>query len=491
MEVLMMRILFFLTIMAVSIAGCSDDNSTQPNVQNGTLYLNRLVVSMVPGRSETVAISATDADGSPSECTVSNSSPGVASAVINDSTLVVTGNSYGTANLTISNGSGLSHTLPVQVYNPQILDTGELLITYSDDFTPILPQIYGPEFWKPIPQEGFVALSTFISSDATNPNGNKAVMVVKAEPSSDAIAFTDSFSHDSNLPHGWQPVAPSGYKAMGTIIAETQPDSVACIRADLVTTGELTFLWANQNYYSAWMITQPSVQAHDQAYLEPGTFLFVRGSGEPQDSPALNVLKVDLPMLAEAPIQDFVPQMAGYEQPPDETAPRMEKAMLVPCSIINDMDHQGQIGWQVANSPFYRLERHVIYKRIYYNYNTTNERQTNSVEITSGITTDSSTTILQSTGIELSVSAGVSFRAVSGSVTATVSRQLGYQTQTSVQELFSRTVTTSINISAHKAATAWQRYNRYILYRHNGTELETVRSWEFGIDSYVVDEYPD
>jgi hypothetical protein len=141
-----------------------------------------------------------------------------------------------------------------------------------------------------------------------------------------------------------------------------------------VTTGELTFLWANQNYYSAWMITQPSVQAHDQAYLEPGTFLFVRGSGEPQDSPALNVLKVDLPMLAEAPIQDFVPQMADYEQPPGETAPGWKKPCW--CHV------QSQTTWIIrANRLAGCLRLSIVgtsFIRIYYNYNTTNE-QTNSV----------------------------------------------------------------------------------------------------------------
>ena len=480
-----------LMVLALLLIGCSKDKPTQPSEQQGTLYLNRLIVSMVPGRSETVRVSATMADGSYSECALSNSNPSVASATLTDSTLHVTGLAYGTTILTISNGSGLNYNLPVQVYNYQTLDTGELLVTYTDSFTGILPQIYGGEFWKPIPPEGYAALSSYISSDGTDPNGAKAVMVVKAKTGSNAIAFTDSFSHDYYLPEGWEPVPPVGYKAMGTVIAENKPDSMPCIREDLVTRGQLTFLWAYSNYYSAWRITQPNTGAHDQAYLEPGTFLFVRGNSEPGDHPALNVLKVDLPMLEEAPVQDFIPQLIDDGQPPDETMPRMEKAMLVPSSIINDLNCPGNLHWQVDNSPFYRLERQVIYKRIYYNYNSTDQLQTNSVEITSGLTTDSSTTIWQNTGIELSVSAGVSFKAVSGSITATVSRQFGYETQTSVQELFSKTVHTSINIPAHKAAAAWQRFNKYVLYRHNGTELQVVRNWEFGIDSYVVDEYPD
>jgi len=29
------------------------------------------------------------------------------------------------------------------------------------------------------------------------------------------------------------------------------------------------------------------------------------------------------------------------------------------------------------------------------------------------------------------------------------------------------------------------------LYRHNGSNLELVRTWEFGIESFVSDQYPD
>ena len=42
-----------------------------------------------------------------------------------------------------------------------------------------------------------------------------------------------------------------------------------------------------------------------------------------------------------------------------------------------------------------------------------------------------------------------------------------------------------------KAVAIWQRYNRFVLKRHNGTSLEPVKAWEFGINSFVTDEYPD
>jgi hypothetical protein len=42
-----------------------------------------------------------------------------------------------------------------------------------------------------------------------------------------------------------------------------------------------------------------------------------------------------------------------------------------------------------------------------------------------------------------------------------------------------------------KAAACWQQRNAYRVKRHRGTELDVVGELEFGMDSYVVDEYPD
>lgn len=111
--------------------------------------------------------------------------------------------------------------------------------------------------------------------------------------------------------------------------------------------------------------------------------------------------------------------------------------------------------------------------------------------IRSGVTTSESERFWEETSISISAEAGVSFSIFSGSVSATVSRTFGYETQTSISELEETEVSSSINTPPGKAAALWQKYNRFVLKRHNGTELEPVMSWEFGIDSYTTDEYPD
>ena len=499
---------FMLTLTAAIMLfiACGKDKPTQPPAGQGSILLSKLIVSVVPGGSETVTICAAKPDGTPDSCTITNSDPGVATATLSDSTIQINGISYGTTNITVSSNCDQSCTLPVQVYSPYVLDTGELLITYTDSFMLASNiDLYG--FWKPIPPEGFHVLGSLGLSERVNPNGLYAVMAIKAKSGSDAIAFTDSFRIFASAGFirigMFKPIAPLGYKTLGDIVTQTAfmgpliiPDSAACIREDLTIPGEAGAhlqdwqdFWSN--WYSCWNIDQPDLGDHPEAYLVQGTFIVKPDRDQPEIDPSMNLLKVDLPMLAEAPYQSFVPTLDGFDTPPEETIPVMAKAMLVPCSIINDAAYNDDIWWQVANSPFYRLERQVYYKLLYHNHNQTSEMQTNSVTIRSGITTTESQRIWDETMVSLSVQSGLSIKAISGKITATVSHTFGYETQTSVTELQESEITSSINTPPGKAATLWQKYNRYILYRHNGTRLEPVSTWGFGIESYVTDEYPD
>ncbi len=47
-----------------------------------------------------------------------------------------------------------------------------------------------------------------------------------------------------------------------------------------------------------------------------------------------------------------------------------------------------------------------------------------------------------------------------------------------------------VDVLTGKAVAIWQRYSWFVFKRHNGTSLEAVKAWEFGINSFVTDEYP-
>jgi hypothetical protein len=501
------------------MAGCSDDSSTNPPAPNdSSLNLSRLYVSVVPGGGETIAICATDNDGAPDNCTITNGNPDIASATIGDSTIQITGVGFGRTNVTVSSSSGLSCVVPVQVYSPFVLETEDLEIGFVDQYTLRWNDqgsggTHDGSFFHPVTSNGFRALGSLGCgpNGYPNPNGIFAMMVVRAKPGhEDALAepldyqlvYNDHGSGASMYGSFWTPIPPDGYIALGTVVAnntwnEPSLGDVVCVREDLTIPGEATdFIYDDRNtgasmYLGCWKIDQPPAGPHDYAYITTGTFVAVGSWTRPTVSPVMYVLNIELPLLAESPYRSYTPTLSGYDTPPEETVPMLGRAMLVPCTIVNDAIYQNNIAWRVANSPTYRLERHVFYKLLYHNYNQTSELQTNSVTIRSGVTTTQSNTFYSETSISVSVEAGISFKAFSGKITATVSQTFGYETQTSVAELHEREVQSSINTPPGKAAALWQQYNRYVLKRHNGTSFEPVAAWEFGIDSYLTDEYPN
>ena len=479
--------LFLLLFIFLALLSCSDDKTTNPPAQQGSILLNKLVVSMSQGAADSVSISSIDRYGEYSECSASSENPGIAAVSLRDSILQITGISIGTTNITITNTEEIGCVLPVEVYDRNILATDELLIAYTDSFV-FLGGGWAHSKWRPIPPEGFVALGSMAKTDTFPPEGI-AVMVVKARPGSDAIAFTDSFQSFPWPGNGsCLPIPPPGYKAMG-MFAIPVPDSAACIREDLTIAGRLDTLYMH-GLYSIWAINPPLSGPHTGAYLTTGTYVEVGGTEAPDNNPAANILNVNVPTLPDAPDQNIVPRLTSFDPPMPMTQPMMGRSLLAPFAVITDAIHD--IGWQLNNSAVYRVERETYYKLLYFNYNQTSELQTNSYTIISGITTTESETFHASVGLSVTAAAGVALSSVvTASISATVSYELGYERMTGISELQQREVTTSINTPPGKAAALWQKFTRFTVYRHLPFGIETVDSKEIGIDNYVTDEYPD
>ncbi len=486
----------FLMAAFLLVVACGKDKPTQTQpVDQGILILNKLIISLVPGGSESITVCSKDPNNAYSECTVSNSAPGVASVAISDSTMQVTGISVGTADLTITNEAGKSCTLPVEVYDKNILDAGEFWIAYVDTFTFIWG---GPHNFDPVPPNGFHKLGSWCGFDPLYPNGNVVAITVKAKPGSDAIAFTDSFT-TSGPYHGslWRPVAPPGYRALGYVATsghDIRPDSLACIREDLTVAADVSNSIFIDNSttppYSLWKIEQPEAGPHSGTFLVPGNFIYKDYTSPPTNDPLGYILKVNIPTLPQAVDQNFAPQLTGFGPPPMETSPAMQRALLVPFSVITDMVND--IAWQMANSQTYKVERQVFYKCLYHNYNQSDVLQTNSFERVVGISSTETETFRATAGISISAELGVSFSpAVTGKISSTVSFELGYERLIGITEFEERHSVTSLNIPPHKAGAIWQRYNRFILSRHNGNAMEVVGVQEVGIESYAIDVYPD
>ncbi len=502
-----------LVVMALVILATSCKKTTTEETFEPKLLLSNLSVSIVPQGTEIITIIARDEHDSTLTFSVECEDENVATITKTDSTITVTGKNYGTTYVTVSSGDNLSKTFPVEVYDPTVLGADELIIGYVDEFEYRWCSLgggdtWGTSFYHPVTTDGFHALGSFSFRELSNPNGRKSVVVVKAKPGSDALKppvdydsiwSTQGSGIDDNGSL-WNPRPPAGYKALGTVAQQgyNKPslNDVVCVREDLTIKGACgEGLFGGNNGVAecrVYSIDQPEVGPHDSCYLKTGTFTGTRTYPDSLGHPVLYVLKIMLPMQKEGPDQTFAPKLTGYDTPPDQTVPIMSKEMSVPWTIVNDSRYDSI--WRLTNSPFYRVERQVYYQLIYHNYNQTSQVQTNSVELKSGTSSTESETHTLEWGLGISVAVGVSFMCpvASGNLTTTytASIKFGYETQTSVTELQEKTVTSSINTPPGKAAALWQKYNRFIVKRHNGTQLDPVGVWEFGIDSYITDEFP-
>jgi len=505
-------LLLFVTIMIVTACNKTPD---EPEFEP-ELLASSLNIALVPGGTEAVTIIASGNHGDSESFTVTSGDAGVSNIKTTGNTFTVTGSNYGTTKITVTSASGKKWEIPVKIYNLQVLETEELLITFSQTFQfrwndsgSGLP-IDG-SYWHPVTTNGFKALGSLGFAGYYDPAGKHGVMVLKAKSGSNALAapvdytlvWGDQGSGASNDGSFWLPVPPTGYKAMG-IVAQSgynKPslDDVVCVREDLTIPGEAgDLIWGfNITFinpplcFNTWKIEPPVTGPHENAFLSTGTFVAQKTSEAPSVHSAMNVLNVELPMLAETPYQNYVPSLKGYDPPPDETVPILAREMLVPCTILNDPLHSDDQIWRITNSPFYRLERQVFYKLLYHNHNQTSVQQHNSYTRKIGVTTTESNEFWSETSISITAESGVSIEMFSAKVSVTVSKSFGYSTMTSVSELQQDEYESGVDVPPGKAVAIWQRYNRFVLKRHNGTSLEPVKAWEFGINSFVTDEYPD
>jgi hypothetical protein len=164
--------------------------------------------------------------------------------------------------------------------------------------------------------------------------------------------------------------------------------------------------------------------------------------------------------------------------------------MLIPYTMVDDEILTPQ--QSAEQSPLYLLERQVFYKLIDHFHNTTAINQDSPpLEITSGVETTESETFWNSTGISITASAGIELKGFSASVSTTVTQEFGYSSQSTVTELEKRSRTVTMTTRPNHATAIWQKMTRFVLYRHDGTDVEPVATWDLGEDSHVLDEYPD
>jgi len=78
-----------------------------------------------------------------------------------------------------------------------------------------------------------------------------------------------------------------------------------------------------------------------------------------------------------------------------------------------------------------------------------------------------------------------------GKTSVTVSYEFGYESMHAITELHEKHINVTAYTPPGTATACWQQRNKYRVQRHNGTQRDTIAETEFGIDTYIVDQYPD
>jgi len=500
------------------------------------LTVSKVGVGMVPGAFETIVVFASDDEGNDEPWTALSSAGGIASVATAGNQLTVSGVSLGDATVTVTSASGVTRAIPVRIYDPMVLDVGDLLIAYVDSFDfRGWDDNFAPNdmYWHPRAPAGWRALGSVLARDYEgNPNGKYWAMVVKEDGATGALAPPDGFVREAwyytscgscnDLSASfWTPVCPAGYQALGTVMGARNAaaggpidnvlraprvDDVACVRANLTVEAAVNpnSRFDHGGAGTSWSIRTPNL-ASPLAYLAPGAFIFQGrdrtcppGSNvscrDPQAAhPVRHVLAVDLPLIIDTPDETRLPSLTGYDQPPVQTVPIGTRTMLVPfTALLGGTDFGGaDVGWMVEHSPFVQVERVVYNRLMYHGINTTSVVQQNLLEFLSGVSTTDSETFSQTAGISVTVKSGVSFLGTGGEVSVTASYSFGYESMHSVTALRQQNIVVTVFTPPGKAAAAWQQRNVFRVKRHRGTALDVVGELEFGIDTYVVDEHPD
>jgi hypothetical protein len=493
------------------------------------VFVDKIAAAMVVGSSETIEVHAVGETGAFESWTVTSADPSVATVSALDSVVAVTGQALGSTTISILGASGETQEIPIRVYDPTVLETGELTLRYVTTFTCRWDDrgsggSHNGSFYHPVVDSGYHALGSLATSGYGCPSvdGKEWMIEVKAAEGSTALAppvgytreYIDAGSGANKDLSVWTPVCPAGYVPMGSVVANDtwaapSLDDVTCVREDLTKPGEAAadFTYIDDNtgasdWLGTWRITISDMAFHDNAWLETGTFV---GQGSeascsgsqcyqrPLSHPVMNVLAVDLPVLVDRPLEAWVPRLTGYEQPTVTSSPLMQKTFLVPfTALLGGVDFsQGDIQWLLLHSPMVRVERQVYHKLMFHTINLTSLVQENSLELVSGVTTTNAETFSHTVGVSITVETGAEFLGAGGKVSATMSYQFGYSTMHSVASLQEQHINVTIYTQQGKAAACWQQRNVYVVKRHNGTRLDTLAEMEFGIDSYVVDEFPN
>lgn len=524
----------FLTILYYLLTGCGGGGGSDP-ASNSAVYsnlsLDRLGAAVSLGN--TVDINVTPILGTLEVLTVSSSDPNVATVSTSSAvagqieTITVNAVTEGSVIVTASTQSGDSRNFPVTVYDPLVMDVGDMLIKIVDKFeyrwndrNSGASLSYAA--FHPIAPQGYKTLASIgAPSYASNIDGTTWAIVVKDKgtntdhpPMVDPESYTEIISWvDWNNPFAsvhvkaWRPVCPTNlpdeYVAMGTVVGGDGTSGAVCLRKDLTDYGVSEFKWNDANsgsalpVFSLWQINARERSGANSAYTElekayvaTGSIVIMPDRTDPLQNndyrELTRILKIKPKVLIDAEYPGWEPTLTSVNiEPSSDTQPILTKAIMVPFTAFTD-PNVPNLNWQVVNSPFYVLERTQYWNKEWWG------SSGGSRTWTVGISDTNTQASWQQTSVETTNSYGFELKGVSGSMTSTVTETLGFATSTAVS-VFSEDSTT-VNVGSPPAGSkiaVYRKRNQVTLWRQGDIGLDQfLTPLVFDENAFISTCYP-
>jgi hypothetical protein len=519
----------------MALAGVACGGGGDEDVPNGKppsaaqLALSKIMLGVVPDGSDSLEISALDKNAQKDTWEASAEDESLVSLSVVGDQLTITGLATGETFVNVTSGGGLERKLPVRVYDPYVLDMGDLLISYVDEFTWRWNDSGsgGDDdggFWHPVVPEGWHALGSLGVRGYGDPNGAEWMIVVKEDGSSPALATPTDYRReydddDSGAPNDgsfWTPLCPAGFVALGAV-AQTgwdRPslDDVVCVRENLTVPGVAgSWIWDDSgtgaiDWVGMWRIEIPQREewSDTRMYLDPGTFVATGSEGgicsnggcwsAPSAYPHMNVLAVEAPMLFDT-VTTWAPRLSSLEKPAALTEPFESRAMLVPFSaVLSGNELKGRTHEFVTKSPFVRLEKSTQFRRLSWLFCGGSTTCDLEYTVEKGIETTVSDTFWASVGVSLTTEVGVSLFGIGGKVSATVSTEMGYETTESRSSFIAESWSATKPCPAESACAIWTDHTSFLVRKHvPGGGFAVLTGGQMAFDgglSILADEYP-
>lgn len=394
----------------------------------------------------------------------------------------------------------------------------DLLINFTTNFTRIWDDKGAgcwdnATFWRPKPapdcQKDYYPLGDLIHWDFHNADQNCVIALVSekasapgdgvkkpalSKPDDYVLVWNDKNSGAKKNVSIWNPVAPSGYVALGQVCNDSYDkpsiNLVRCIRADLVVASTIAgWRWntrgSNAKQFSVWSVLPPAA-VPGEAYFSPGTFISHASFDKPSAKTKVYSLRVKIPFEEKA-LPPSPPVLPSNLRPADDSPTSITHASSLAWFTVRDPDLSTIE--QLQTSPVYRMERTDRYVLTAFGNNTTSQDQTLKWTSTLGESGTNSKTLATATTIEIGAEWQFSVFKSSITISARLSRNLNHTETSSSGWTTSRSFEVTTTLPAKKAIAIYLLRSEYKLLRQDGTQVANDITYING-DKVHWSEYP-